>query len=88
MTDLLSRISTENFKIDSQVWVCLAFIWLVVAGCAVSSVFSQSHSFTRKQRVFWMLLVLGLPVAGLMIYLPFSLADKESILLMSLKRKE
>ncbi len=70
MSDILNRFSLDAAKFNSQILICLVLVWLVVLGTAVSSV--MSRPFTKKQRVFWILLMLFVPVFGLLAYLPFS----------------
>ena len=47
-------------------------IWLVVLGCAISSIYSQPKLSPRARRL-WVLAVLALPLIGLLAYIPFSL---------------
>lgn len=75
MSELLERFSFHYAKFNSQVALCLAIIWLAVIACAISSILSQP--FTRKQRLFWLLLVLLVPGIGLLAYLPFSFSKEE-----------
>jgi hypothetical protein len=85
MSDLLNRFSLDAVKWNSQIAACLLLIWVVVLASAISSVASQP--FTKKQRLFWILLILGLPVLGLLVYLPFSVAENKYPLLFSFKKK-
>ena len=72
MSDFLSRFSYNAVKFNSQVLVCMVIIWLAIVGCAISSVFT--HSWNRKQRLFWILWIVCVPGIGLLLYLPFSLS--------------
>jgi hypothetical protein len=56
------------------VWVCAAIIWLTVVICALTSVWSRP--FGRWQKALWSLLVVGIPIVGLVAYLPFSLGQE------------
>ena len=70
MNNLLNRFSLESVKWNDQIMLCLIAIWLVVLGCAISSVMGQP--FNKQRRTFWMILIIALPVVGLLAYLPFS----------------
>lgn len=72
MSELLNRFSFDAIKFNSQVAVFLVIIWLLVLGCAMLSI--KSQSFTQRQRWFWIIIVVGLPAVGLLCYLPFSLS--------------
>lgn len=73
MSTLLSRFTFDPLKIDAKILAIVFVIWLVVLACGVGSVISHGPGFNRKQRLFWILLMVGVPVFGLLIYLPFSL---------------
>ena len=70
MSDIFSRFSLHAAKFSGQVWLCLAFIWLVVAGCAITSI--QAQPFSARQRKFWISAVVFIPLLGVLAYLPFS----------------
>lgn len=70
MSELFGRFSFQQAKLSPQIAACLLVIWLIVLFCALSSVFTQP--FTRSQRIFWLAMILLLPVVGLLAYLPFS----------------
>ncbi|MCX6895337.1 MAG: hypothetical protein NTZ16_07570 [Verrucomicrobia bacterium] len=72
---------------DAKIWAVVIFVWLVVVMCGVGSVFSQGTRFDRRQRLFWILLMIGLPVLGLLVYLPFSI-KREGFTLMRQTRTE
>ena len=75
MKELLSRFSWEAIKFDGQVLACLVVIWLVVVGCAISSIYKQN--FNVAHRRFWIALVTLVPVGGVRCYLPVCFdADK------------
>jgi hypothetical protein len=72
MPTLLTRFSFDASKMDSHIWAIVALVWLVMVGCGIGSVLSHGPRFDRKQRLLWITLIFGLPVIGLLIYLPFS----------------
>lgn len=71
MSELLERFSVDAAKFNAQTATCMIVIWLMVLGCGVLSVVSQS--FTSRQRWFWIVTIVCLPAVGLLCYLPFSL---------------
>lgn len=86
MRENLNKFSLDAVKFNDQMFICLVAIWLVVIGTAISSIYSQP--FSKKQRLFWSLLVICLPVVGLLIYLPFSMPEgRHSALLSFVKKK-
>lgn len=86
MRETLNRFSLDAVKFNDQMLVCLVAIWLVVIGTAISSIHSQP--FSKKQRLFWTLVVICLPVVGLLIYLPFSMPEGRQNTLMSFVKKK
>lgn len=70
MSDIFNRFSLHTAKFSGQVWLCLAVIWLVVLGCAVSSIYAQP--FSPRQQKFWISMVIFIPLLGVLAYLPFS----------------
>ena len=68
MKELLSRFSWDAIKFDEQVLACMIVVWLVVVGCAISSINKQS--FSVAQRRFWIAFVTLVPVVGVLCYLP------------------
>jgi hypothetical protein len=86
MRESLNRFSLDAVKFNDQMFICLVAIWLVVIGTTISSIYSQP--FSKKQRLFWVLLVICLPIIGLLIYLPFSMPEgRQSALLSFVKKK-
>lgn len=67
-----------NIDRDLLHLILAGMIWLIVVACAVSSVFTQPELDQRTRR-FWLYMILGIPLLGLLIYIPFSL-DKPKIL--------
>ena len=64
------KFGLESIKWNDQILACMIVIWIIVVACAVSSVLSQS--FERNRRIVWLVLIIGLPLFGLLAYLPFS----------------
>ncbi len=58
-----------------MVVVALLIIWAGVIGCVISSIVAQP--FDRKQRIFWITLVILLPFIGVLSYLPFAFRKEE-----------
>ena len=56
------------------VWLCVAVIWFLVIGCTLTSVFSRP--FSRRKKVLWALVVVGVPLVGVLAYLPVSLNEE------------
>ena len=74
-------------RINSAAIVLLLVLWLIITGCAISSILSQP--FTKKQRLFWIVFVLVAPMIGILAYLPFSFNKEEvpDIFLMKQRKK-
>ena len=64
--------NVEAAKMDGLTWAIIIGVWVVVVACAIGSVFALGQRFTPRQRWGWIALIAGLPVVGLLIYLPFS----------------
>jgi len=75
MRELLTRFSLDAIKFNGQVLACLLIIWAVVLACSISSILGQN--FDRRRRLFWIVFVIAVPVAGLLAYLPFSFKREE-----------
>jgi fatty acid desaturase len=86
MSNLLNKFSLSAIKFNGTIAACIVVLWLVVVGTAISSIFSQP--FSKKQRTFWILMVVFLPVLGLLLYLPFSVKHDEYPLLFNWKHKK
>jgi hypothetical protein len=86
MRESLNRFSLDAVKFNDQMLICLVAIWLVVIGTAISSIYSQP--FSKKQRLFWVLVVVCVPIAGVLIYLPFSMPEARNNALMSFVKKK
>ena len=75
MTELFSRFTFQESKLTTQIWVFAAMIWIAILACALSSIAAQP--FSRRQRIIWILLLIGVPILGLLAYLPFSIRRDE-----------
>jgi hypothetical protein len=71
MQDFLNKFSWDAIKFDYQILVCCIFIWIAVIGCAISSILKQPMA--RRQKFMWMGIIIAFPLAGLFVYLPFSI---------------
>jgi hypothetical protein len=71
MRQALDRFTLEAAKFNGQVFLCLLVIWAVLVCCAVLSINSQG--FSERQRRLWLWVVAGVPLVGLLVYLPFSI---------------
>ena len=88
MSSLLQRFSLRSIKFNSPVIAILLALWIVILVCAVSSIISQP--FTKRQRIFWLVLVVCFPLVGLLAYLPFSFKrdDLPQLTLAKAKKKK
>ena len=81
MSEILENIGIGR---NSAVIVAALMVWMVVVACAVSSVLKQP--FTRQQRIAWLAIIIGVPLFGLMAYLPFSIQKGDHPLLFQVKQ--
>ena len=58
-----------------MVFVALILIWIAVLACVLSSIFAQP--FDRKQRIFWIAIVILLPFVGVLSYVPFAFRKED-----------
>lgn len=86
MSEILNRFSLEAAKFSGQVVLCLFLIWAAMVYCAVLSINSQS--FSERQRRAWLWIVIGLPLLGLLAYLPFSVRREDLPQLFLLKMQK
>jgi len=70
MRHALERFTLDAAKFNWQIGICLLVIWIVMVTCAVFSI--RSQGFSAQQQRIWMWVVIGIPLFGLLIYLPFS----------------
>ena len=75
MSELLSRFTFQESKLTTQIWMVAVGLWITILLCSVSSILAQP--FTKKQRAFWILLLIFVPILGLLAYLPFSIRRDE-----------
>ena len=76
MQDLLNRFDFASPKFDTQVLACALVIWIAVVVCGITGVMSQP--FSRRKRMFWIVVIVAVPLLGLLVYLPFSFRFEES----------
>jgi len=86
MSEILNRFSLEAAKFNGQVFLSLLVIWVCIVCCAIISINSQS--FSERQRRYWIWTVVGLPLLGLLAYLPFSIRreDLPQVFLMKIQK--
>lgn len=82
MSNLLNRFSVHATDWNGWVVTALVLIWGCVVICVISSILTQP--FDRKQRAFWIALVILLPIVGILAYLPFAFR-KENLPLIFLR---
>ena len=70
MSELLNRFSFQASKFNAQMVACFAFLWIVVLWCVVASILAQP--FSPRQRIFWIAIVVFVPLLGVLANLPFS----------------
>lgn len=70
MGDILGRFNLDEPKFNLQILACMGIIWLAILLCSLASINSQN--WTRRQRIFWIVIVTGIPFLGVLMYLPFS----------------
>lgn len=75
MSELLSKFSFKYYKAGADIYLLCVLLWLIVVGCAISSVLAQP--FSGRQRFFWILLIVALPGIGILAYLPFSIRKED-----------
>lgn len=74
MRAILDRFdfSIDATKMDGTSWMIWLFALLVLAACGLGSIYIQRHRFTTKQRMFWSVVIVCVPLLGLLAYLPVS----------------
>jgi len=70
MSEIFNRFSLEAAKFNGQVFLCLFLIWATMAICALFSL--RTQGFSVQQRRLWTWIIIGVPLFGLLAYLPFS----------------
>lgn len=86
MSEFLNRFSFQASKLNAQIIACIVVIWLAVLWCAIASILAQP--FTRTQRIFWVCVVVLLPLVGLLAYLPFSFRREDLPPIFAIKPKD
>src|SRR4051812_41767834 len=86
MIEAIRRFSLEAAKFNGQVFFFLFVVWAVLVFCAVTSI--RSQGFSERQQRMWIWVVLGVPLLGLLVYLPFSVRreDLPQILLLIMQK--
>lgn len=75
MSELLNRFSFQFSKLTVPVLAALGAIWMVILICTISSILTQP--FSKTQRLFWIAIVVLVPFAGVLAYLPFSIKRED-----------
>jgi MFS-type transporter involved in bile tolerance (Atg22 family) len=75
MSHILNHFSLQAAKWNSWTVVSLFLIWAGVVGCVISSIVTQP--FDRKQRIFWIAIVVLIPFLGVLSYLPFAFRKED-----------
>lgn len=86
MSEIFNRFSLHAAKFSSQVWLCLAVIWLVVLGCSIASI--RAQSFSVRQQRFWLFVVICVPLFGVLAYLPFSFRREQLLQLFFIRQQK
>src|SRR5882762_2277957 len=88
MSEILSRFSLEAAKFNGQILACLLLIWAALVTCAIVSINSQN--FSERRRWIWIWIVIGIPLLGLLAYLPFSVRreDLPHLFLMTIQKDQ
>src|SRR5882762_9633410 len=86
MSELLNRFSLEAAKFNGQVFLSLLLIWIAMVCCAIVSINSQG--FSDRQRRLWIWIIVGVPLLGVLAYLPFSVRreDLPQVFLMKIQK--
>ena len=71
MESILLKFSLTPAPLTKVMWIWMVLIWSLVLLGALASI--RSQAFSRRQRLLWSLVVVGVPVLGLLAYLPTSL---------------
>lgn len=75
MSEILNRFSLETAKFNGQVFLALLLIWVAMVICAILSLNSQG--FSDRQRRLWTWIIVGVPLLGILAYLPFSIRRED-----------
>ena len=88
MSTFFQRFSLRSIKFNSLVITTLVILWIAVLSCVISSILAQP--FSKRQRTFWLVVVVSIPLLGVLAYLPFSFnkEDLPHIFLAKAKKKK
>jgi MFS family permease len=75
MHSLLDRFSLQSAEWTSGISIVILAIWMTVVGCIISSILTQP--FDRRQRIFWISIVILVPGIGVLAYLPFAFRKED-----------
>lgn len=70
MRDLLDRFTLDAIKFDYQVLAGMIVIWVLVLVCSIHSLMNQRMKASTRN--LWIAVIVGLPIVGVLLYLPFS----------------
>jgi hypothetical protein len=86
MSEAIKRFSLEAAKFNGQVFFFLLLVWVVILFCAIVSI--KSQGFSESQQRMWIWFVVGVPLLGVLVYLPFSVRreDLPQILLLIMQK--
>lgn len=85
MLQLLQRFNLRAIKFNWIVVVILLLLWLAILASTVSSIRSQPYS--RRQRNFWLVIVICIPLFGVLAYLPFSFKKEDLPFIFQARKK-
>ena len=75
MSEILYRFSFDGAKFSGYTLAGLIAIWAVVVACTIAEIFNQPFPF--KRRLFWICVVVAIPLVGVLAYLPYALKTDE-----------
>ncbi|PAW89335.1 MAG: hypothetical protein B9S33_03325 [Pedosphaera sp. Tous-C6FEB] len=68
MKDILNRFSLESVKISNQTISIAVLLYVVMLACVIWSIHEQP--FNKKERFFWLVIVILFGPFGILAYLP------------------
>jgi hypothetical protein len=83
---ILRRFSFDAIKFNDQILACMVVIWVAVVFCALTSIWGQT--WTRTRRLAWSVAVVAVPFLGVLVYLPFSWKGRASLSFAFLNRSK
>ena len=72
---ILRKFNFTSGQFNSQIGWCAVLLWCVVVACTISSILSQP--FNKRQRIFWIAVVVAIPLVGVLAYIPFSFRTED-----------